>query len=366
LLVVTAIAPAWVVAGNIARMEALLICTSVFGFLLLSAGRLWKGVSILAAGVLIHPNGVFFLTAGAVLATLSWRRQGSRPSRSDWALVGVVGLGYLAYGLLAVHNLEHFLTDMRFQFARKKSQSMMNLSSFLQPEVLPVVLGLFGAAIASWLRWGCLRPSLCLAAASCAIPIFANEMWYLVFGDLGLILLLVEWTDIAASTPLGATFAVRPAARFGVRLVHLAVLAAMCGAGLRLLRWKNVTEDPRRLPGEMSWEGMRMQKESCMLESERLTVNQALGRLAATTSNHRVVFDPPGDALLLQPTSGEYTPFFPLFTGEQPDLVAVHLVPQWGCCDDRLARVDALKREKTPLFVHAEAGQVRWIVFSAN
>ena len=109
-----------------------------------------------------------------------------------------------------------------------------------------------------------------------------------------------------------------------------------------------------------------MRKEPPMAGSERVTVNDALSRLAATTITRRISFDPPGDALLLQPVSGEYVPFFPLFTGDQPDFLVVHLTPQWECCGDRLARVDALKQERPPLFVHPEAGQARWLIFSVT
>ncbi len=100
---------------------------------------------------------------------------------------------------------------------------------------------------------------------------------------------------------------------------------------------------------------------------ERSIVNSELRRLAAQTLGRRVAFDPPGDALLLQPTPlEEYLPFFPLFSLQRPELQVIHLTPQWGCCPERRARVDALLREQVPLFAYEVEGQVRWYVFRAE
>jgi hypothetical protein len=119
----------FLIAGNVARMEGLLLLVVTTGFLLLQRRRRW-GLPLLALSPLVHPNGLFFLAAGWLTRRLRGQAAAGRsPSRSPgarlrawapWVIVGVLWGAYLL--LIAAHPLG-FLQDMSYQLSRKAARS---------------------------------------------------------------------------------------------------------------------------------------------------------------------------------------------------------------------------------------------------
>ncbi len=357
-----AIVPTWVIMGNIARMEGLLLCTTVCGFLLVSSERQWKGIALLGMGPLIHPNGVVFLAAGVVSVILSLRRRNARLTNTDFVAVSAVALLYIGYAILVFRYRAAFFDDMRYQFARKASWSV--IGALLAPRSLFLALGIAGAAFASWRIWGRPRPSYWLTVASCVIPVLSGEMWYIVFGDLGILLLLAEWLDIAATMGFAVLGLFGLSSR-AIQWLTISVLVAASAISLRFARWLGVTASPVDLPGDLSWDCMRMRAAPYLEQAERRAMVEAVSRLSQRLHASRIQFQPPSDGLLiLAERSSEYLPFFPIFTEKKHDLLVIHQASEWRDCGfDGSAPVEQNGRSERPLFHYDRDSGHRWYVF---
>jgi hypothetical protein len=307
--------PTFVAAGNVARMEALLLCAAFGGFVLLRAGRPTAGLALLAAGPLVHPNGLWFLGGGVAFAALRVRRaQGwPHPRALELAAVAAVAAAWLAALALALANREAFLHDVGYQLARKAAAG----------ELERVVDGrLLGLLALPWLAWR-LRRAIpdaallaCLAAPAYLATALGQEYWYEVFESLFLLLLGVLALEAAL------LFAARwpPAARRprAALALALAALLAAAWAGRRV-------PDPFAHPASYAWHGMRLADgEPYLAPEERALVRELLIGLAPPGALPRVRFHPAAEALFYADLDGrEMRVSQPLFHDEAADWIVL-------------------------------------------
>jgi len=200
--------PYAVAAGNFARMEALLILTVCAGFLLLSRGRLWYGMSVLAFSPLIHPNGLYFFLGGLGLCLylLAYGRARWRPRKAELAVFGAVLAAWVAYGVHVLVHWEWFVLDMTFQFQRKGERQFGY--SIAGPRALSYLL-LAGLCLLYCLAHDLRVGSLLMLS----IPAFVSEkvgqeIWYYVYTSLfflclSLVLIHVAWDMAEKAGPRG-------------------------------------------------------------------------------------------------------------------------------------------------------------------
>jgi len=118
----------YIAAGNIARMDVMLLCAICVGTILLQRGMVYKGFSMLCLSPLIHSNGVLFI-AGAIGY---WCADGRlRRRRLPFSLMAGVcsmlmaGL-WIGYAIYTAAHWQWFLHDMGYQISRKGSHAVLS------------------------------------------------------------------------------------------------------------------------------------------------------------------------------------------------------------------------------------------------
>jgi hypothetical protein len=117
-------APIFQLVGNTARMESLVLLVACAGFLLLDRGKA-AGLGVLAAGPLVHPNGVFALAAGIVYFLFAFRGR-RKPSRADVAVFAAVALCWFLFALHLGVNWSAVVEDMTIQLKWKRAEAALN------------------------------------------------------------------------------------------------------------------------------------------------------------------------------------------------------------------------------------------------
>lgn len=173
----------FVLAGNIARMDSLLLAIAAWGFVLLGRGNLLAGLALLAAAMLVHPNALYFLGAGTCWAACQFHRQRLSPRRWEWIPALAAAVLWMLYGLLAWRHSDAFLQDMAYQFSRKSGRSWTETMTLTRAVPLALLAGTAAAGLL--LRLRTLLPLL-FAAACLVIQVMGNELWYQFFFCAGL------------------------------------------------------------------------------------------------------------------------------------------------------------------------------------
>lgn len=185
--------PSSFVVSNVARMEAMILAFGLGAMAASMGGRFILAGALVLGGALIHPNGVYFglpVLFAAVLAMRGGRFMGDlrRTSWLDWTALVVALVGAGLYLALIARHLDGFRIDMAFQFARK-----LDRPPFYRDAKSMAQLGLALAATVAFLWRG--RAALAVPAAFAAIMVLiainGQEMWYQVFRNVGLGLLMV-------------------------------------------------------------------------------------------------------------------------------------------------------------------------------
>lgn len=314
--------PATLAMANMARMETMLLCWVTAGMLCLSRPRPHIGLSVLACGPLVHPNGGYFLAAAAVLWLRACLRDPEvrRPTGAEWAAFGVVTALWVAYlGYVAVH-FDGFLHDMGFQFAQK--QVIAGLAPRGGWEVLPggaptlfrllVLVGLIAMR-----AYNPVRPLLVPSLAAFVMSVTTLGHTYnilLLWLDLLLVVSVVE----TAAGWVGAT----PRVRFGLVWCGAATAAAVGAFYVQAARswsdgdpkWDAVIAGVRYAPGMLT--PGAADRVPYQTEADTEAVRAWLKQAAATGRPMRVAFYPAGDALLYADLRSEHLRFMqPTFHG---------------------------------------------------
>jgi len=301
----------FVAAGNIARMEALLLLAVLGGFRLLQARRIWAGLALLAAAPLVHPNGAWFLLGGLVWTWLRARGASGlpRPSRWDAAAGVALALAWLGFAAIAAGNPEAFAQGFGHQLARKAGAARLEVLGDGRVLALAALL-----LLARGLRRAVPDAPLlaCLAVPALVAHSVGQEYWYEVFEELFYLLLSVLALEAAA-----AFLSRRPALARHPHLAFAGVWVALLLGNLAAHRVPN----PIGFPGNVVWHRMRFSNgEPYLRADERASVRDFLIGLAPPGRLPRVRFHPAAEALFYADLDGvEIRISEPIFRERQPD-----------------------------------------------
>ncbi|HEY8154755.1 MAG TPA: hypothetical protein VII72_11560 [Myxococcota bacterium] len=301
----------FVAAGNVARMEALLLLGVLGGFALLRSRRPWTGLALLAATPLVHPNGAWFLLGGAAWVWLEARTPAGlpRPGPLGAAAGLAVLLAWLAFVALAAANPEAFAQGFAHQFARKAGASRLEVLGDGRLLALAALL-----LLARRLRRDVPDAPLlaCLAAPALIAHSIGQEYWYEVFEELFYLLLSVLALEAAG---LWLTRRSALARRSGLALagVWLALLLGNLAA--------HRVPNPVGFPGNVVWHRMRFSDgEPYLRADERARVRGFLAALAPPGELPLVRFHPAAEALFYADLDGvEIRVSEPVFREQPPD-----------------------------------------------
>jgi len=187
----------FIAAGNVARMETLLLLVVVAGFLLLQNHEDYKGLALLAISPLIHPNGGYFCVAAVAYFFLSGRfhARGRILTVADKLFLVAPLVFWSAYAIYAILHWEAFRHDMAFQFGDPRNhrdlRALVNGKNllFLTLALLCFAYGLRKHVPATFL--------LVIAVPAWLIDKVRCELWYQPFEDLSFLLLSIVVFHVA-------------------------------------------------------------------------------------------------------------------------------------------------------------------------
>ena len=307
----------FVVMGNVARMESMLMAMVVWSFVLLARGMVWYALSILFVAGLVHPNAVNFFVAGLAWSACNYGKSWPAPRRRELATGVITILLIAAYCAYLSAHWSAFSAQMAFQMERKRMlfhDTPRFLFNFKKLFFVAAYLCAMGTALRVERR--AFLPLL-LGFASFATFITTREMWYDVYFVLSIILLaggvvlMVDRLTHDNHRTLGRT-----------AVVALAALFVAFGLG------ESFAESPFGYPSHMRWHQMRMGDVGVpYIEQADITrVVSALDSLATDPALQRVQFYPLPDALLFRSKIGKrWSPVQPVFTESTADVVVVHI-----------------------------------------
>jgi hypothetical protein len=282
-------APIFAFAGNVARMETLVIALAVSGFVLLERGRL-AGLGLLLLGPLVHPNGTFAVVLGLAycLWTPSLRRS---PGRADRVVLAGAVLAWAAYGVCVAAHWRGFVTDMGNQL-RLKVIVGAQAGGIAERLAEPVVFASLAALVVSFAaaRRRGVRVSVMawLTAAFLAQSVFTAGWLYDIYPAFAALVASMLLVDAAAAW-LGGLSSER------VQAGALAVvsLGVALGAGRYIVRSPFVVHslDRATVP--------RAEFDPpYFIEQDRVTVGRRLVEIAKRRQFVRVQFIPDGEGVL--------------------------------------------------------------------
>jgi hypothetical protein len=316
----------FVLSGNLARMEALLIAVYGGAALLLVRGRRLEAVAALAFAPLVHPNALLPAVAAGLYALTGRIR-----SPQDWqvrrvgalclAAMAVAWLGYATY--VALHWGE-FLHDMAFQLRWKEQPGPLEAAfwrAWLSPWRIALGLGLALALAGGVATRAPARRLLWIALPLWLLPLTEGE-WY--YGSLrALIFGLTAVCALDVSVRLAERRGAGPRARAAVALC---VLLVAVGVG-RHWQW---IPSPWGYPHALQVAGMSLTRTPAYIdEGDRAVVRAHLERVAARSAGGpppTVLFVPWADALFFHELDGAGLRLaHPTLRTVRPDLAIVHL-----------------------------------------
>lgn len=214
--------PRVVLAGNVARMEALILAVAGAALVAAERDRWVAAVAVAAAASLLHPIGVIPFIAVCAGAIVSRRDIRIRPL--DKAVAGVVALLVIAQALYLVTHAHLVAEHLGFQLQRKVGREPLLTLPIL------MVLGAAGAGVIVLLRRIIPPPARTplsttlwtLAAGLLATALVGQEIWYEVLGVEAAAALLV--LSLLISVP---RWSVTAQAVAGAALVGAGALAAV-------------------------------------------------------------------------------------------------------------------------------------------
>ncbi|MDQ4129596.1 MAG: hypothetical protein M3133_01165, partial [Actinomycetota bacterium] len=174
------LAPHVVIAGNNARMEALVIFLGAAAVALLACGHGATAVALAVLAAVVHPAG--FLVAAVVVAGAAAARTDLRPrGAASWL---IVGLAALALTVEAAHVAAHWrvaVDHVAFQIMRKRNNNPVLFDLARAPFLPPAAVGL-PLVWKARTRLGAGAPLIAalvgLALALGAVQGGGQEMWY--------------------------------------------------------------------------------------------------------------------------------------------------------------------------------------------
>lgn len=317
----------FIVSGNVARMESLLLLLACCGYLLIATQHYVKGLALLIITPLIHPNGLYLAVFAVFFVLVRARLKAIKESfcPSDLLAVAVTMAAWLAYAHYVQHHWEEFRLDMGYQIARKASRDVVG--TFLGSKwAISLSLAVLGTLVLSFRS--VTRPALLafLAAGAGIIQRIGLEMWYDVYDALAI--LLVSILVLHFGDDLLERLQVR---RVMIRSALSAILLlalVLCNVHIGMI------ESPIGYPWKISWGGMRIQRHvSYIADSDIQTIKAFIVSQKIITRPLIVEFFPEGDGLFFHDIEDESLRIVSEQFGPRPvDLCLIHVsryVPAW-------------------------------------
>ena len=291
--------PIAAMAGNTARMETLMLLVAAGGFLLIERGFRATGLSLLALGPLVHPNGAFPLFGGALLCCWPTRTNLAhlRPRRGELVAILGAAAAWIAYVTHVALHFQNFKDDWALQLSVKKFQAFgQNPLSLPEAWVALSILILVGLAVR---RFRTLpdRPIVTLStlAGSLWLQTLITVGWlyevHAIFMDFIAAILAVELASAWLVPKLEAGS--RPLLARAAPAVLAIVSAALCArfAVTSQLAMRSVTPSTR---------GFWPAPPPYITDEDRAAVGKYLKTLASAGRPITVNFLPDADALAFQ------------------------------------------------------------------
>jgi hypothetical protein len=172
--------PKFVAAGNLGRMDTIMLLAIISGYWLFSNRWYFAGLFLVWGSLLFHPNGIYYLAGLGIYALLQKDSRDSllslKPQRKEWFIIAAVVLGWLGYFYLIATHWDIFKIDMAMQFRRKLGYSQ--LPAFFKVEnYLAVIICLF------WILYFGIKKKENMFLMAIAVPGFlasmaGKEIWY--------------------------------------------------------------------------------------------------------------------------------------------------------------------------------------------
>jgi len=302
-----------IIAGNIARPEALVIALTLGGFWMLIRERPWSAASLLSLVCLVHPVGTFLIGFAALAYFRLHRLKIPRPAKSEYgwmALALVTGVAMVTYWALhwswVWNDLQVGLNFMPLTWGERLA-SLKPMRQWVPAVIATALVGvtwrmkptLFLLAMLGWIFW--------------FLPVFRPEMWYEIYTALSYILATVVLIEIAACYSKEKYRTVAP-------------LLVMGGVLFAANRQGQIT-DPRHYPDYLWWHHMRIRTAPAyILPSDVAAISKALEPLSTDSAGSFIEFDPSGDGLLfIDQLPSNLTSICPAFIKIQPAAIVFHL-----------------------------------------
>jgi hypothetical protein len=312
------------VAGNTARMDAMLLCCVCWGWSLVFRGNIYRGIGVLLVSPLVHPYGTWYLVAACGYVVIRKRNTLRRPSFLEALPILIAAFLIAMYDVYVLQHPAEFIQDMQFQIERKVSRNIIE-RLFNDPMTRSLAIA-YPIVLTAAVRFSRERiPTLVFGTISLLVQIIGLEMWYHLYVAVAALLLLV--------VIIGMSDEVIKQSKL-VAIMQRGMLGLVV---LLLLFWahnRGFVLSPRKYPEKIGWMGMQMDPHNTYLTpSEQTRLVSHLNTLSEGHETTRIAFDPEGDALAVWSHKGcAFVPYYPLFTAVEPDVVVVHMttfLPKW-------------------------------------
>jgi hypothetical protein len=303
----------WIFAGNVARMEALVVLLTLSGFRLLAQRRFAFGTLLVGLTPLVHPNGFFFAAGATGLVVVERLRHRLQDRLHAGLLVGAAVFAgcWLAYLLYLAGHWADFRHDMQFQAGFKYAEGLLTLISHRMSRpayIVALALSLAGLASA-YRRDERLLPLAWLGIAGALLTLVAQGFNYTLYDSLFFLGAAVLGGEVFYSFVER-----RPAA-------VLALVLALLGSYLA-----GYVESPVGYPHRMRLHDLEIAPQvPYITDEEQGRVRGLLETLAAGPSSTTVRFYPSGDELLFADLDGEKLRMItPVFHSGEADVHILH------------------------------------------
>jgi hypothetical protein len=353
-------APIVLLAGNVARMEGLVLLVTSLGFFYLSERRS-AGLALLALAPLFHPNGAFPLAFGAVYWLFNLRKE--RLTRGDWAWMSVVAVAWVAYGVHVSMHFQDFLADMGAQIKFKRFVSAGEAGGFAgrlsQPMVVAPAAVLVASVVAAR-RIGARVGALATFSASLFVQTLTAAGWlYEVYPVWAILLASMVGLEVASEAIVRRGLSGRASvAALAAASVALAALNALVVARNPFL----ARSLERAVVDRDSWSPTYFTKaDHDAVEKKLLGIPRDVPR--------SVQFIPDADGLLFEKVRGPNFRFVEhTFFDFVPDVLVVHdsvWLPRW-LRDLQLLKTFSMHPGKGPIeaqVIRSRDGTERWTMY---
>ncbi len=189
--------PQFILAGNLGRMDTLMLLSVIAGYWLFYNRWYFAGLGMVGCSLLFHPNGIYYLAGLFLYACIQKDSRKAllafKPRWGEWFIVGGVILSWLGYFYLIGTHWNEFQMDMAMQFRRKLGYSQI-------PALLKIQNYLVVAVCLFWMVYFGIRKKengflLVLGIPGYLACTIGQEIWYgihMVLFYLVLTLLLVK------------------------------------------------------------------------------------------------------------------------------------------------------------------------------